>query len=153
MANPLIRTERQFLFTWSCAGVALEDLNSCDGGKFGDKSLYVYRVPDDDAVCCFMQHLSQHRSVGQQITNDLLEKGFTRNTARSWWIALDKLKNLEVCLKKLDCGVCRNSRNWAEQQKAEVNNLELRSQLGRMLEKLLLEYSETRRCHPHLPNL
>ena len=49
-------------------------------------------VPDADAVCCFMQHLRQHQSVGQQITNDPLEKVCTRNTARSWWMALDTMK-------------------------------------------------------------
>ena len=99
-------------------------------------------VPVDDTVCCFMQRLSQHQSVGQQITNDPLGKVFTRNTARSWWIALDTMKNLKIFLKKLDCGVSRNSRNCADQQKAEVNKLELRSQLGRMWEKLVLEYLE-----------
>ena len=58
-------------------------------------------VPDDDTLCCFMQRLSQHQSVGKQITNDHLEKGFTRNTARSWRIALDPMGKLEICLKKL----------------------------------------------------
>ena len=58
-------------------------------------------VPDDDTVCCFMQRLSQHHSVVQQVTNDPIGKGFTRNTARSWWIALDPMEKLEICLKKL----------------------------------------------------
>ena len=44
LADPFTLTERQFLFTWCLAGLALEDLNSCDKGKFGDKSLYVYRM-------------------------------------------------------------------------------------------------------------
>ena len=92
-------------------------------------------VPDDDAACCFMQHLSQHQSVGHQITNDPLEKGFTRNTAR---FSPEYDEKLENCLKKLDCGVSRNSRNWAEQQEGEVNKLVLRSQLGRTSERLLL---------------
>ena len=30
---------------------------------------------------------SQHQSVGRQTTNDPLEKGLTKSTARSWWIA------------------------------------------------------------------
>ena len=110
-------------------------------------------VPDDNAVCCCMQHLRKHQSAGQQIRNDPPEKGLTRNTTCSWWIALDTMKEIENCLKKLDRGVSRNSRNWAEQEKAEVNNSELRSQLGRIWKKLLLEYSEIRRGHPQLPNL
>ena len=44
MADPFTLTARQFLFTWCLAGLALEDLNSCDKGKFGDKSLYVYQM-------------------------------------------------------------------------------------------------------------
>ena len=43
--NPYFpNNKRQFLFTWCLAGVALEDLNSCDKVEFGDKSLYVYRM-------------------------------------------------------------------------------------------------------------
>ena len=129
MANKSHRLSDSF-FIVCLAGVAFEDLNSC--------------VPDDDAVCCFMQHLSQHQSVGQQITNGPFEKGLTRNTTRSWWIALDTMKELENCLKKLGRRVSRKRRNWVKQQKAELNNLKLRSQLGRMWEKLLLEYFETR---------
>ena len=52
------------------------------------------------------------------------------------------MKELESCLKKLDRGVSRKRRNWAKQQKAEVNKLELRNQLGRTWEKLILEYFE-----------
>ena len=40
------------------------------------------------------------------------------------------MKDLENCLKKLDRRVFRKRRNWVTQQKAEVNNLELRSQRG-----------------------
>ena len=98
------------------------------------------RVPDDDAVCCFMQHLSQHQSVGQQITIDPFEKGLTRNTTRFWWIDLDTMKELENFLKKLDRGVSRKLRNWVKHQKAALNKLELGSQLGWTWEKLLLEY-------------
>ena len=65
---------------------------------------------------------------------------------------MDKMKELENCLKKLDRGVSRKRRNWAKQQKAEVNKFELRSQLGRSREKFLLEYFENEMSHPHLPN-
>ena len=81
---------------------------------------------------------SQHQSVGEQVTSDPLEKGLTRNTARSWWIAVDTTKELEGCLKKLDRAVSRKSRNCATHHRAEVNNLELRNQIGRTWEKLLL---------------
>ena len=40
------------------------------------------------------------------------------------------MKELENCLKKLDRRVSRKRRNWVTQQKAEVNNLELRSRRG-----------------------
>ena len=40
------------------------------------------------------------------------------------------MKELENCLKKLDRRGLRKRRNWVTQQKAEVNNLELRSQRG-----------------------
>ena len=43
---------------------------------------------------------SQHQNVGQQITNDPLEKVVARNTARSWSRALDTMKELEIFLKK-----------------------------------------------------
>ena len=46
---------------------------------------------------------------------------------------------MESCLKKLDCGVSRKRRHWANQQKAEVNKLELGNQLLRSWENLLLE--------------
>ena len=89
-----------------------------------------------------MQLLSQHRSVGQQITTDPFEKRLTRNTTRSCWIALDTMKELEKSLPKLERGVSKKRRKWAKQQKAEVNKLDLRSQLGRTWENLLLEYFE-----------
>ena len=63
---------------------------------------------------------SQHQSVGQQITSDPLEKGLTRNTARSWWIALDTtMKELESCLKKLGRGVSGKRRNWAKKIRSD----------------------------------
>ena len=99
-------------------------------------------VPDNDAVYCFMQLLSQHQSVGQQITNVPLEKRPTRNTTRSCWIALGTMRELENCLKKLHRWLTRKRWKWAKQQNAEVNKLDLRSQLGRMWKKLLLEYFE-----------
>ena len=52
------------------------------------------------------------------------------------------MKELKNFLKKLDRGVSRKRQNWAKQQKADLNKLELRSQLGRRFEKLLLEYFE-----------
>ena len=71
--------------------------------------------------------------------NDPLERGATRNTARSWWIALETMKELESCL---DRGISRKRRNWATQQRAEVNKLELGNQPGHIFEILLLEYFE-----------
>ena len=86
--------------------------------------------------------LSQRQSIGKQVTSDPLEKELTRNTARSWWIAWDTMKELEGCLKKLDRRVSRNRRNWATQHRVDVSKLELRNRLGRTWEKLLLEYFE-----------
>ena len=74
---------------------------------------------------------NEHQATGKQVTSDPLEKNKTRNTSRPWWVALETLKELEDCLKKLDNGVSRKRRNWATQQKAEINNLELGSQLKR----------------------
>ena len=85
---------------------------------------------------------SEHRAIGKQVTNDPLEKNATRNTARPWWVALETMKELEECLKKLDGGVSRNRRNWATPQKAEVNKLELGSQLKRTWQSLLRDYFE-----------
>ena len=72
---------------------------------------------------------SEYQAIGKQVTNDPLEKNATRNTAGPWWVALETMKELEDYLKKLDHGVYRSRRNWATQQKAEVNKLELGSQL------------------------
>ena len=66
---------------------------------------------------------SEHQVIGKQVTSDPLEINATRNTARYWWVALETMK-------ELDRGVSRKRRDWATQQKAEVNKLELRSQLG-----------------------
>ena len=38
---------------------------------------------------------SQHQCVGQQVATDPVEMKLTRNTARSWWIALDTMKELK----------------------------------------------------------
>ena len=73
--------------------------------------------------------LSEHQAIGKQVASDTLEKNATRNTARPLWVALETMKELEDCLKKLDQGVSRKSRNWATQQKAEINKLELGIQL------------------------
>ena len=48
---------------------------------------------------------------------------------QTWWVALETLKEMEDCLKKLDSGVARKRRNWATQQKAEVNKIEMANQL------------------------
>ena len=85
---------------------------------------------------------SEHQAIGKQVTSDPLEKNATRNTARPWWVALETMKQLEDCLKKLDLGVSRKRRNWATQQKAEVNKLELGSQLKRTWQSLLRDYFE-----------
>ena len=85
---------------------------------------------------------SEHQAIGKQVTSDPLEKNETRNTARPWWVALETMKELEDCLKKLDRGVSRKRRNWATQQKAEVNKLELGSQLKRTWQSLLRDYFE-----------
>ena len=76
------------------------------------------------------------------MTSDPLEKNRTRNTARPWWVALETLQELEDCLKKLDSGVSRKRRNWATQQKAGINKLELGSQLRRTWQSLLKDHFE-----------
>ena len=83
-----------------------------------------------------------HQATGKQITNDPLERNKTRNTSRPWWVALETLKEMEDCLKKLDSGVARKRRNWATQQKAEVNKIELGSQLKRTWQNLLKDHFE-----------
>ena len=85
---------------------------------------------------------SEYQAIGKQVTNDPLEKNATRNTARLWWVAQETMEELEDCLKKLDHGVSRKRRNWATQQKAEVNKLELGSQLKRNWQSLLRDYFE-----------
>ena len=85
---------------------------------------------------------SEHQAIGKQVSNDPLEKNATRNTARPWWVALETMKELEDCLKKLDQGESCKCRNWATQQKAEVNKLELGSQLKRTWQSLLRDYFE-----------
>ena len=52
------------------------------------------------------------------------------------------MKELEDFLKKLDRGVSGKRRNWATQQKAEANKLELGSQLKRTWQSLLRDYFE-----------
>ena len=52
------------------------------------------------------------------------------------------MKELVDCLKKLDRGLSRKRRNWASRQKAEVNKLELGSQLKRTWQSLLRDYFE-----------
>ena len=85
---------------------------------------------------------NEHQTTGKQVTSDLLEKNKTRNTSRPWWVALETLQELEDCLKKLDSGVSRKRRNWATQQKAGINKLELGSQLKRTWQNLLKDHFE-----------
>ena len=85
---------------------------------------------------------NEHQATGKQVTSDPLEKNKTRNTSRPWWVALQTLKELEDCLKKLDSGVSRKRRNWASQQKADINKLELGSQLKRTWQNLLRDHFE-----------
>ena len=85
---------------------------------------------------------NEHQATGKQVTSDPLEKNKTRNTARPWWVALETLQELEDCLKKLDSGVSRKRRNWATQQKAGINKLELGSQLKRTWQSLLKDHFE-----------
>ena len=77
--------------------------------------------------------------------NDPLESGATRNTARPWWTALETLKELESCL---DRRISRKRRNWATQQRAKLNKLELGNQPGRIWENFLLEYFEDEMSAP-----
>ena len=85
---------------------------------------------------------NEHQATGKHVTSDPLEKNKTRNTSRPWWVALETLKELEDCLKELDSGVSRKRCNWATQQKAEINKLELGSQLKRTWQKLLRDHFE-----------
>ena len=85
---------------------------------------------------------SEHQAVGKQVTSDPLEKNKTRNTSRPWWIALETLKEMEDCLKKLNSGVARKRHSWATQQKAEVNKIELANQLKRSWQNLLKDHLE-----------
>ena len=57
---------------------------------------------------------SEHQAIGKQVASDPLEKNSTRIKARPWWVALETIKELEDCLKKLDRGVSRNRRNWSK---------------------------------------
>ena len=84
----------------------------------------------------------EHQTIGKQVTSDPLERNKTRNNSRPWWVALETLKELEDCLKKLDSGVSRKRRNWATQQKAEINKLELGSQQKRTWQNLLRDHFE-----------
>ena len=85
---------------------------------------------------------SEHQAIGKQVTSDPLEKNKTRNTSRPWWITLGTLEEMEDCLKKLNSGVARKRHNWATQQKAEVNKIELANQLKRSWQHLLKDHFE-----------
>ena len=83
-----------------------------------------------------------HQDMSKQVTSDPLERNKTRNTSRTWWVALETLKEMEDCLKKLDSGIARRRRNWATQQKAEVNKIEMASHLKRSWQSLLKDHFE-----------
>ena len=85
---------------------------------------------------------NEQQATGKQVTSDPLEKNKTRNTSRPWWVALEILKELENCLKKLYSGVSRKRRNWATQQKAKINKLELGSQVKITWQNLLRDHFE-----------
>ena len=85
---------------------------------------------------------SEHQDIWKQVASDPLEKNATRNTDRPCWAALETMKELEECLKKLDRGVPCKRRNWATQQEAEIYKLELGSQLKRTWRNLLRDYFE-----------
>ena len=74
---------------------------------------------------------TEHQATVKQVASDPLERNATRNTARPWWMALEAMKELENCPKTFDRGVPHKRRNWATQQKAEINKLELGNQLKR----------------------
>ena len=54
---------------------------------------------------------TQHQATGKQVATDPLERKATRNTARPRWVALETMKELEDCLKKLDRGLSRKRRH------------------------------------------
>ena len=83
-----------------------------------------------------------HQATGKRVTSDPLERNKTRNTSRTWWVALETLKEMEDCWKKLDSGVARKRRNWATQQKAEVNRIEMANHLKRSWQSLLKDHFE-----------
>ena len=85
---------------------------------------------------------NEHQATGKQVTSDPLEKNKTRNTSRPWWVALETLKELGDCLKKLDSGESRKRRNWDTQQKAEINKIELESQLKRTWQNFFRDHFE-----------
>ena len=90
-----------------------------------------------------------HQATGKQVTSDPLERGKTRNTSGPWWVALETLKEMEDCLKKLGSGVARKRRKWATQQKAEINQIELANQLKRSWQNLLKDhFEEAMRVNP-----
>ena len=85
---------------------------------------------------------SGHQATGKQVTSDPLEKKKTRNTSLPFWVALETLKELEDCLKNFDSRVSRKRCNWATQQKAEINKLEVGSQLKRTWQSLFRDHFE-----------
>ena len=68
---------------------------------------------------------SEHQAIGKQVASDPLEKNATRNSARPWWVALETMKELEDCLKRLDRGVYRKRRNWAKPTKSRDQQIRI----------------------------
>ena len=93
------------------------------------------------------------QATNHKWSRESIEKGLTRNTIRSWCIALDTMKELKNCLQKLQRWLTRKRRSWVKQQKAEVKKLELRSQLGRTWDKIMLEYFENEKRAPYSAQL
>ena len=85
---------------------------------------------------------SEHQAIGKQVASDPLEKNATRNTARPWWVALETIEGTG--------GLSEKARSWSVPQgsqlgypkKAEVNKLELGSQLKRIWQNLLRDHFE-----------
>ena len=85
---------------------------------------------------------TQHQATGKQVASDPRERNATKNYGRPWWVAVETMKVMEDCLKKLDRGVSQKLCKWATQQKAWINKLELGNQLKGTWQSLLREYFE-----------
>ena len=145
MANPFNRTERQFVFTWCLAGNAWKDLNS--GDKTSDKTIWSSWTKDYTCTgwwCSMLLHAALESIPERRSTNLNWSswEGFNEKHRLFLMDSPGYCERARELSKELDRGVSRKRRNWAKQQKAKVNKLDLRTQLGRTWEKLLLEYFE-----------